>query len=298
MPSSPATSEPAVAIAAENLQFDYGQLPVLSGLRWQVPAGRISAVTGLAGAGKSTLLALLAGALRPQSGQVSLLGSDPAEPRTRRLLGYMPQAGGLYPHLSAEEHLQFFARAAGAHAAIGELTDRTLTLLGLSSRRQWPVSRLSADWQQRVSFGCALVAQPQVILLDEPFAFADAAFVDTGWRHLRELAQLGRTIVLATSRPDTAARADRIAILRAGRFSWDGNAAEIGPVHAARVRLTFREKTGPLIREERYEDYREAVPALFTVPGARPSAIEVAPISIAERLKELLFEDPHAELRT
>jgi ABC-type multidrug transport system ATPase subunit len=294
---TPTAFESRAAVAARDLHVAFGGAPVLIGVRWEVPTGAIAAVMGLSGAGKSTLLAALAGAVPRSAGRCEILGADPARAETRRLIGFMPQLGGLYPDLSAEDNLRIFAAGMGVKAAADDLVEKTLELVGVRSRRREILKTLSAGYQKRVSLGAALVAQPAVLLLDEPFAYADAPFAERVWAHLRELAGKGRTIVLATADAAQAARADRLLVLRAGRPAFDGPLAELVPPGKARVTLSYREKTGPLHRTVEVQDYRTELPALVSGQMAKPYAVEIEPESLERQLRRLLSEETHAELR-
>jgi ABC-2 type transport system ATP-binding protein len=279
-------NEPAVT--ARDVMFSYGTHPALVGVRWEVPAGRTAAVFGLSGAGKSTLLQVLAGVLKPQSGEVALLGQDPQQAATRKLLGYMPQTGGLYNELSVEENLQVFARASGARVAGAELIEKTLEVVGLRQRRKDPVNRLPAGMAARASLAAALVAQPSVLLLDEPLAHADPEFIARFWAHMAELNGKGRTVVIATSQPAVASRVHQLGLLRGGRLVAQGELASLTPRGRAKVRLSFREKTGPLPKESVLQDYAKELPALLFANPARPFLIEVEPERAEDQLSQLL----------
>ena len=281
-----------LALSIKDVHFAYQRQPVLVGMKWEVPTGRLAAVLGATGAGKSTLLAVLAGAYRPTGGSVEVLGGDPTDASTKRLIGFMPQVEGLYTDLSVEDNLRVFAGAAGVRQALDDLVERTLELVGLRSRRKEVVSKLSAGWRQRVSLGAALIAQPQVLLLDEPLAHADPEFADKLWAHLRDLASKGRTVLIATSHPHVAARAQLVGVMRGGRLVVQGATADLASPGRAAVRLTYREKTGPLARDVQMEDYRSELPQAVHGQVAKPVSIEVTPETIESQLARMLTEEP------
>lgn len=277
-----------VAVSCRDVMFAFGQQPALVGVKLEVPVGQVTAVYGLSGAGKSTLLQVIAGAQTPQSGQVTVLGENPSQPAARKLLGYMPQTGGLYPDLSIEENLQIFARAAGARVAGAELVEKTLELLGLRQRRKELVQNVPAGFAQRTNLGAALVAQPSVLLLDEPLAHADTEFTERFWAHMAELTGKGRTILIATSQPTVALRARQVAVMRAGRLMSQVEVETLAPRGRAKVRLTYREKTGSLAKENQLEDYRKELPGLLFANPARPFLIELEAERAEDQLARLL----------
>lgn len=279
------------AVLCRDVMFAYGAQPALVGVKFELGAGQLASIYGLSGAGKSTLLQVLAGASKPQSGQVAIMGEDPIQPATRKLLGYMPQTGGLYTDLSAEENLQIFARAAGARVAGAELVEKTLEWLGLRQRRKELVRDLPAGFAQRVNLGAALVAQPSVLLLDEPLAHADPEFTERFWAHMAELTGKGRTVVIATSQSAVALRTRTLGLMRGGRLLRQAEVSELAPRGRAKVRLTYREKTGSLPKESVLEDYRKELPGVLFGNPARPYLIEVEPERGEDLLSRLLAGD-------
>jgi ABC-2 type transport system ATP-binding protein len=284
--------DPALSVA--ELQFGYRQTPVVVGLRWELQTGTLATLFGLSGAGKSTLLELLAGIQRPEKGTVRILGLDPVRPAARKLLGYMPQGGGLYTDLTVEDNLRIFGEGAGLKP--GQDLEKLLEFLELRKRRKEPVSELAMGWQKRVSLGAALITQAPVLLLDEPLAHADAAFAAKAWAHFRDLAAQGRTVVVATSQPQGAAQGQRLAVMRAGRLAFDGDAASIATPGQARVVLTYQKRSATRTEELDLQDYRtELVSHLLgedrPFEVERLAKVEVRQAGLEERLTRLLVED-------
>lgn len=291
-PSEPAPTglhpEARPTIALADVSFAYRRTPVVVGVRWDVPSHGVTALLGRTGAGKSTLLALMAGALTPDSGSVRLDGRNPAQSQTRRLIGFMPQLGGLYGDLSVEENIAVFAAGTAASQAAVEAT---IDLLHLKNRRRDLVRELSAGYQRRVSLGAALVGAPSYLLLDDPFAFADAELTGRLWAHFKELAAKGRTLVVATTSVETAARADSVAVLRGGRLVASHAVARLAPQGRGKVVLHFREKTGPRSEVVAVEDYRRELAPLVTGATTKPFEVDVQPETLEEHLAGLLKED-------
>jgi len=209
-------------LVVTGLHKAFGDHPVLTGLDLEVPAGSLTAILGPSGSGKTTLLRVLAGFERADAGTVAIGGSVVDGPDVhlapeRRKIGYVPQEGSLFPHLTVAANIGFGLQARHRKGpAIAELLD-AVGLAGLGKR--YP-HQLSGGQQQRVALARALAIRPKIVLLDEPFASLDA--------HLRAsvradvqglLAESGITGVLVTHDQDEAlSTADRVAVLRDGRI--------------------------------------------------------------------------------
>jgi iron(III) transport system ATP-binding protein len=199
----------------------FGPQPVLRGVDLAVPAGSFTAILGSSGSGKTTLLRIVAGFERADDGEVSIGGElvDDAGrrflPSERRRIGYVPQEGALFPHLSVGRNVAFgLPRGPGRKSRVDEL----LELVGLSGyRRRFP-HQLSGGQQQRVALARALAIGPEVVLLDEPFSSLDAAMRSSVRADvLAVLRQAGTTSILVTHDQDEAlSMADQVAVLRNG----------------------------------------------------------------------------------
>jgi iron(III) transport system ATP-binding protein len=199
----------------------FGPQQVLGGVHLSVPSGSFTAILGASGSGKTTLLRIVAGFERPDRGEVRLgdeVVDDAAHrfvPCERRRIGYVPQEGALFPHLSVGRNVGFgLPRDATRRRRIDEL----LELVGLSGyRRRYP-HQLSGGQQQRVALARALAIGPEIVLLDEPFASLDAAMrASVRSEVLDVLRRAGTTSVLVTHDQDEAlSMADQVAILRRG----------------------------------------------------------------------------------
>jgi iron(III) transport system ATP-binding protein len=199
----------------------FGPQPVLRGVELAVPAGSFTAILGSSGSGKTTLLRIVAGFERPDEGAVQL-GEDVVDdaghrfvPSERRRIGYVPQEGALFPHLSVGRNVAFgLSRGPDRRRRVDEL----LELVGLSGyRRRYP-HQLSGGQQQRVALARALAVGPEFVLLDEPFASLDAAMRSSVRADvLAVLRKAGATSILVTHDQDEAlSMADQVAVLRNG----------------------------------------------------------------------------------
>jgi iron(III) transport system ATP-binding protein len=214
-------------LGVTGLHKAFGDHRVLAGLDLEVPAGSLTAILGPSGSGKTTLLRVLAGFERADAGTVTIggrtvdgiaaNGRGAHVPPERRRIGYVPQEGSLFPHLTVAANVGFGLPHRHRGPAVPELLD-AVGLAGLGNR--YP-HQLSGGQQQRVALARALAIQPQVVLLDEPFASLDA--------HLRAsvradvqalLGQTQTTGVLVTHDQDEAlSTADLVAVLRDGRIA-------------------------------------------------------------------------------
>ena len=209
------------AVEAVRLSKRYGDAIALADLDLAIHAGEIYALLGPNGAGKTTTLSLLLGLLRPSSGQVRVQGLDvvrhPIE--VKRRVGYLPEQVLLYGHLSGVENLEYFAALGGQRRSRSALVQR-LADVGLSSEAaQARVSTYSQGIRQRVGLAIALVKDPAVLLLDEPWAALDPVGARDLAATLRALSARG-TAVLLTAHDLVRARAmaTRIGILVGGRL--------------------------------------------------------------------------------
>ncbi len=196
-------------LTCENLAKRFGRRLVFREMSFCLEGGRTLAVTGANGSGKTTLLRILAGVLRPTAGRVGLEVSGSSVSAVRRPLctGLVAPALGVYDGLTARENLAFLARARGLKAASSRI-ETLLAEVGLAGRADEPVRAYSSGMKQRVKYAAALLAEPPLLLLDEPSANLDAAgrtMVD----HVveRHRAREG-LLVLATNDPQEAARCD------------------------------------------------------------------------------------------
>ncbi len=210
----------------------FGPQPVLRGVDLAVPGGSFTAILGSSGSGKTTLLRILAGFERPDGGEVRIgddLVDDAARrfvPSDRRRIGYVPQEGALFPHLSVGRNVAFgLPRGPDRRSRVDEL----LELVGLSGyRRRYP-HQLSGGQQQRVALARALAIGPAVVLLDEPFSSLDAAMRSSVRSDvLAVLRQAGTTSILVTHDQDEAlSMADQVAVLRDGVIAQLDTPAEL-----------------------------------------------------------------------
>jgi len=207
-------------LSAEGLRHAFGeggrQVVALDGVSFTLTSGHTLAVFGPNGAGKTTLLKVLAGLIRPQEGSVRVAGG-------RRAIGWIGHQSHLYEHLTVRENLLFWASLYGVPAARrGPRATEVLSRLGMGDRADQPVWSLSRGLTQRAAIAKALIHDPSVLLLDEPFTGLDlaaAAELRALLGELRGGGAGGRVVVLATHNVDEGVElATDVAFQRRGRF--------------------------------------------------------------------------------
>jgi iron(III) transport system ATP-binding protein len=205
-----------------DLHKGFGTHPVLTGLDLSVPAGSFTAILGSSGSGKTTLLRLLAGFERPDHGVVKIGvrvvdgAAVHVQPEQRRI-GYVPQEGGLFPHLTVAANVGFGLSRAARRGRVREL----LELVGLADLgRRYP-HQLSGGQQQRVALARALAVEPEVVLLDEPFASLDAHMRASVREEVQRILQASATTTLLVThdQDEALSLADRVAVLRDGKIA-------------------------------------------------------------------------------
>ncbi len=212
---------PSPAIRAQNLTRRLGRTWALCGVDLEVQPGRSLMLFGANGAGKTTLVRVLATALRPTSGTLHVFGTPPDD-ATRRRIGLLSHADGHYDDLSARENLALAASLGDPVGSVVEVLDR----VGLGPRADDTVGTFSAGMRKRLAFARLLLKDPEIVLLDEPYAQLDPAgheFVDT---LLAELRARGKTVVVSTHMVPRVATVCHDAVqLEKGRIRWSGDAS-------------------------------------------------------------------------
>lgn len=223
---------PDTVIAVEGLSRRFGERWALRDLTLRVRRGEILAVVGADGAGKTTLMQSLCAILDPTEGRVSVAGLDSVKDAARitARLGYMSQAYSLYGDLTVEENLRFFAALHRVpREAVGARIERLMRFAGLSAFLGRLARQLSGGMQKKLALSCSLIHEPEIVVLDEPTLGVDPRSRRELWRIVEEFRTAEKTVVLATSYIDEAARCDRVAFLDAGRLLACDRPAAFGP---------------------------------------------------------------------
>ena len=212
---------PEAAISVRSLSRRFGKRLALDAVTLEIGRGELFAVVGADGAGKTTLLQSLCAILDPSAGVVKIGDLDSVRDAAsiHRLLGYVAQSYSLYADLTVAENLDFFAAIrAVPPPAYRARREELLRFSGLAPFLDRRAGALSGGMQKKLAVACSLIHEPQILVLDEPTLGVDPLSRRELWRMLLEYHARGRTILLATSYMDEAARCDRVALLAGGRL--------------------------------------------------------------------------------
>ncbi len=211
-----------LAIEARDVRKRFGEVQALDGIDLGVPRGMVYGLLGPNGAGKTTLIRALVGLVKPDGGELRVLGQRMPQREVLADIGYRTQAAALYMDLTAEENVRFFATVHG-----GGDVEAALRFVDLWDRRRSVAGQLSGGMRTRLSLACALVHRPSLLLLDEPTVGVDPQLRATMWNGLRAMAAGGMTILVSSHVMDEAERADRLGLIRAGRVLAEGTVPEL-----------------------------------------------------------------------
>jgi ABC-2 type transport system ATP-binding protein len=216
------------ALQIDDVCKSYGQVVALDHMSFEVRAGELFGFVGSNGAGKSTAMRIILGVLAADSGQVRWQGR-PLSLADRRRIGYMPEERGLYPRMKVGEQLEYLARLHGMSASDARRsTTRWTQRLGVDARTDDEVQKLSLGNQQRVQLAAALVHEPAVLVLDEPFSGLDPLAVDVMSQVLRDACDEGVPVLFSSHQLDLVERlCDRVGIVRQGRMVACGSVDEL-----------------------------------------------------------------------
>ncbi|WUH97629.1 ATP-binding cassette domain-containing protein [Spirillospora sp. NBC_00431] len=197
----------------------YGNEPALAGISLTVSAGQIVGFVGNNGAGKSTAMRIVLGITAPDSGDVRYDG-EPVDAAIRKTIGYMPEERGLYPQMRVAEQLTFLGRLTGLPGAEAEeAAGRWMVRFGLGGAGRTKICDLSLGNQQRVQLAAALLHEPRLLILDEPFSGLDPGAVQMMSEVLREQAAEGKPVLFSSHQLDLVERlCDEVVIINRGRI--------------------------------------------------------------------------------
>ncbi len=274
-----ADSIPPVADLVD-ISLRYGKTRALDHINLTIPARRMVGLIGPDGVGKSSLLALLAGARRIRQGRLTALGGDMGDPKHRKRvcpqIAYMPQGLGknLYPSLSIEENLQFFGRLFGHGAAerrrrIDELTTAT----GLYAFLDRPAGQLSGGMKQKLGLCCALIHDPELLILDEPTTGVDPLARNQFWELIKRIRQQRErlSVIVATAYMDEAERFDWLVAMEDGAILATGTPREL---HQRTNSTSLETAFIALLPEERKRGYQPVTVPPLSQGDGQQAAIE------------------------
>src|SRR5690242_2800190 len=298
----------APAAHMDHVTKDFAELHALSDVTFDVPRGALVGVIGPSGAGKTTAISMFNGNLVPTHGTVRKLGEEPLRlrRRTRERIGLMPQQFTLYSELTAAENVDFIGSLFGLLA--GKRRRRTrevLKVVDLWEARNRTAAKLSGGMQRRLQLACALVHEPELLILDEPTGGIDPLLRQSVWRELVQQREMGRTVLVTTQYVVDAEYCDLVALIADGRLlaygppgelrrmalggeviqvevegSWNGNELEAlpGVLHLHRIasgRFWVVADNAGEVTPEVVEAVREAGVEVVSVREYRPSFDEI-----------------------
>ena len=211
-------------IEVQDLVVDRGGRRVLDGISFSSRRGSVTGLLGPSGCGKSTLIRAIVGVQIVRSGTVRVLGLPAGDKRLRHQLRYVTQAPSVYTDLTVAENARYFAQLLGlgrteAHRAIDQV--------GLSDAADQLVGTLSGGQRTRASLACALVGEPELLVLDEPTVGLDPVVREELWATFHELAGNGATLLVSSHVMDEAGRCDQLLLMRDGRLMADAAPAQL-----------------------------------------------------------------------
>ncbi|MDM4719938.1 ABC transporter ATP-binding protein [Micromonospora sp. WMMA1363] len=240
------------AIAVRDLVVDRGGRRVLYGIGAAVPRGTVTGLLGPSGSGKTTLIRAVVGVQLIASGTVTVLGRPAGSPELRRRVGYLTQAPSVYADLTVQENARYFA---ALHGRRHTEADRAVADVGLQDAASQLVGTLSGGQRSRASLACALVGEPELLVLDEPTVGQDPVLRAELWARFHALAATGTTLLVSSHVMDEAARCDRLLLIREGRLIADDTpdavraATGVDDLEEAFLRMIRASEAGPAGRE-------------------------------------------------
>jgi ABC-2 type transport system ATP-binding protein len=279
------------AVEVRGLRKSYDGVEAVCGIDFEIKTGEVFGLLGPNGAGKTSTVEILAGHRPRDTGEVSVLGIDPAGASTswRQRIGIVPQLGDLFVNLSVIEQLELFA----GYYEEPRSAEEVLKLVGLQEKRDARFRTLSGGQRRRLDLGVALVGDPELLFLDEPTTGFDPAARRAAWETIRSLRELGKTILLTTHYIEEAAQlADRVAVLRRGEIVASGTPAElIASVPGTEIR--YRRNGEPIVvRTEEPVRVLHELTSQALADGTRLDDLEVHRASLEDVYLALTGEEP------
>ncbi|MGO9268409.1 MAG: ABC transporter ATP-binding protein [Candidatus Binataceae bacterium] len=239
----------SLVVEAIGLRKSYGARLVLDGVTLRIRAGEIVGLLGPNGAGKTTSLSILATLLRPDAGELRIVGADPRRSAAsiRRKLGFVPQSIALFPSLSPLQNLELFARVHGiAKRPARAVAIRMLEIVGLAERARDPVAILSGGMKRRLNLAGAMVHSPELLLLDEPTTGVDPQSREHIFATVRQAAAAGTAVIYSTHYMEEAERlCDRVLLIDHGRLIADGTVSELIALGGTQAHMEIAFQTEP-----------------------------------------------------
>ena len=247
------------AISARSIVKSFGTLRVLDDLTVDIPSGVTYCLLGPNGSGKTTFIRAIVRLLKLDGGELTVLGTPVSEVGSiYSQIGYMTQHKALYPDLTLQENLEFYAGLYGIERRKrDERIAELLEMVALSAHRSRLAGALSGGMYQRLSLACTLIHEPKLLLLDEPTVGVDPRLRQTFWKYFERLTEEGKTVLITTHLMDEAEKCQIVGYMKAGRMAAQGSPEEIlrlaGLRPNLRLWLAEPERDAALLRAAGYE---------------------------------------------
>jgi ABC-2 type transport system ATP-binding protein len=258
----------SIAIEARGVRKSYGSLEAVKGIDLEVAVGQVFSLLGPNGAGKTTTVEILEGYRDRTAGEVKVLGHDPAaaERKFRNRIGIVLQETGIDPYLTVAETID---RYRGFYPRSRPL-DEIIEVVGLEEKRDSRVGKLSGGQQRRLDVAIGLAGDPELLFLDEPTTGFDPSARRNAWGMIKNLKELGKTILLTTHYMDEAQNlSDRVAIIVGGTIVAEGSPGELVGASQAQTRIRFRLPAGAPALPSKFGSPIDEVVELTTGDPAR-----------------------------
>lgn len=300
------------SVQVAHLNKTYGSLHAVKDFSFVARGGEILALVGPDGAGKTSIFRAICGLIEYDSGEIKIAGFDTSRQfeKIKPFLGYMPQTFSLYPDLSVEENLYFYAGIFGLkRRQFNEKKEHLYQFSGLEPFRDRRAAALSGGMKQKLALSCALIHDPSVLMLDEPTTGVDPLSRQQFWDILKRLRKDGSTIIVSTPYMDEVALSDRAILVHKGTKLAEGTPAELvrqfkGKVYQVRMHLSV-ERIEKLNRIEglaarRFGSYIHVYPPdgltiegfleALTPMGITPDVIKPIPPNLEDVFIQLMGE--------
>jgi ABC-2 type transport system ATP-binding protein len=275
------------AVSVRGLRKSYGAHEAVRGIDFEIRVGEVFGLLGPNGAGKTTTVEILEGYRKRDGGEITVLGEDPhgAGRAWRERVGVVLQSSSLYPSLTVRESLACF----GGYYTRPRDANEVIEIIGLAEKATSRVRTLSGGQKRRLDLGLALIGNPELIFLDEPTTGFDPGARRAAWETIRNLRELGTTVLLTTHYLDEAEQlADRVAVLREGTIVREGSPAELTG-ESALTEIRFR-RDGETIVEQTPEPTRRLRELIDEAGGQELEELEVRRPTLEDVYLELTGE--------
>ena len=214
----------ANVVTVDCVSRSFGSVKAVDGLSLSLSSGEVMGFLGTNGAGKTTTIKMMLGLLAPSSGEVQVLGGDPSCPRVRARIGYMPETATYYPYLNARELLAFYGGICGLDAkTVRARSDELLETVGLADAAKRPLRTYSKGMLQRAGIAQAMLNDPALLVLDEPFTGLDPLARIHFRELMRGLRERGKSIFFSSHElGETELLCDKVVIMKKGRALYQG----------------------------------------------------------------------------